>query len=473
MHGRLFPLALAILLIFAACSEEQKRKKKKIWRKHPHVLEKIVERGKIVAVTNTNPLGYFIYRGQPMGFQYDLSRKLAKELDVDLQIVIEEDIAQQMQMVKSGVADLVISGLTVTRKRKDEVSFSLPIISTRQVLIQRRESKESESPYIDQVTDLALKKVHVYPNSSFKDRMENLSDEIGEEIEIIEMDTLINAEELMEMVSTKEIDYAVLDEYAANFFLRYFPNLDISLKVSLEQGIAWAMHKNATELRDTVNAWIKQNHNRLEWAVIRSKYLKNNRLVHSRVSSDFHFNKSGQISVYDDLIKKYSAELKWDWTLLAAMIKAESNFVEDTVAWSGATGLMQVMPVTAGEFGVHGDSLVNPEENIKVGTRLIKSLLAFWAERVDTTDLRDFVLASYNIGSGHVLDAQRLASKKGWNSRRWIGNTEKAMKLLSKPEYYRQDMVRHGYCRGSEAYQYVRRVRDYYHNYLNFRNISE
>ena len=194
MHGRLFPLALAILLIFAACSEEQKRKKKKIWRKHPHVLEKIVERGKIVAVTNTNPLGYFIYRGQPMGFQYDLSRKLAKELDVDLQIVIEEDIAQQMQMVKSGVADLVISGLTVTRKRKDEVSFSLPIISTRQVLIQRRESKESESPYIDQVTDLALKKVHVYPNSSFKDRMENLSDEIGEEIEIIEMDTLINAE---------------------------------------------------------------------------------------------------------------------------------------------------------------------------------------------------------------------------------------------------------------------------------------
>ena len=77
------------------------------------------------------------------------------------------------------------------------------------------------------------------------------------------------------------------------------------------------------------------------------------------------------------MIKKYSAELKWDWTLLAAMIKAESNFVEDTVAWSGATGLMQVMPVTAGEFGVHGDSLVNPEENIKVGTRLIKSLLAF------------------------------------------------------------------------------------------------
>lgn len=473
MLNKLFLFALAILLVVVACSDDKKEKRKSIRKKHPRVLEKVLSRGKLVAVTNTNPLGYFIYRGQPMGLQYDLSRKFAQALGVELQIVIEEDISRQMQMVKSGVADLVISGLTVTRKRKEEVAFSLPILYTHQVLIQRKKSKDSAVPYLDQVTKLAHKRVHVYPYSSFKERMQNLSDEIGEEIDIVDIDTLVNAEELMEMVSDGAIDYAVLDEYAANFFLRYFDNLDINLKVSFDQGIAWAMNRSASDLQDTLNAWIRMNHHRHEWSVIRSKYLKNNRLVHHRVSSDFHFNKSGQISVYDQLIKKYAEELGWDWTLLAALIKAESNFVADTVAWSGATGLMQVMPATAAEFAVSADSLIDPEENLRIGTRLIKSLQTYWADRVDTADLNDFVLASYNTGSGHILDAQRLALEKGWDSNKWIGSTEKAVKLLSRPEYYRKDIIRHGYCRGSEVYQYVRRVRDYYHNYLNFQGKSD
>ena len=52
---------------------------------------------------------------------------------------------------------------------------------------------------------------------------------------------------------------------------------------------------------------------------------------------------------YQEIINKYSSELKIDPMLALAIIKAESNFKENTVSRSGAIGLMQLMESTAKE----------------------------------------------------------------------------------------------------------------------------
>ena len=75
------------------------------------------------------------------------------------------------------------------------------------------------------------------------------------------------------------------------------------------------------------------------------------------------------------------------------------------------------------------------------------------------------MLASYNVGIGHVMDAIRLAEKFKKNPEVWDENVSLFLLNKSNPAYYTDEVVKHGYCRGSETYLYVRNVMTRYRNY--------
>ena len=78
-----------------------------------------------------------------------------------------------------------------------------------------------------------------------------------------------------------------------------------------------------------------------------------------------------------------------------------------------------------------------------------------------------FVLASYNVGMGHVQDARRLAQKHGDDPASW---PEVAYWLLRKSEaaIYNDPVVRYGYARGLEPVTYVELILERYRHYLDF-----
>ena len=95
-----------------------------------------------------------------------------------------------------------------------------------------------------------------------------------------------------------------------------------------------------------------------------------------------------------------------DYELLQAVIATESGFNADAVSPSGATGLMQLMPATAANFGVRGDKknsitqkLTNPGLNIRTGSRYLRYLLDLFPGQID------LALAAYNAGEGTVKRA--------------------------------------------------------------------
>ncbi len=168
--------------------------------------------------------------------------------------------------------------------------------------------------------------------------------------------------------------------------------------------------------------------------------------------------------MYDDLVKSYSEGINMDWKLVSSLICQESNFNPSVVSWSGARGLMQLMPATAKMHGI--TQLSNPEQNIKAGTRHLKFLNKLWAKEIENKDERmKFILASYNVGSGHVKDARRLAEKYGKNPDIWEDNVDVFLKQKSNPYYYKDPVVKYGYCRGSEPYKYVNEVLGRYLQY--------
>lgn len=168
--------------------------------------------------------------------------------------------------------------------------------------------------------------------------------------------------------------------------------------------------------------------------------------------------KEGKISLYDDLFRRYSQQISWDWRLLAALVYTESNFNPKVVSWAGARGLMQLMPATSRAMGVPPGKESDPEESIKAGVKYIAGLKRMFGKIKDPQEQVKFILAAYNAGAGHVTDAMALAKKYGRNPYIWEHHVAHYILLKSSEKFYRDPVCRNGYFRGTETYDFVRDV---------------
>ena len=105
---------------------------------------------------------------------------------------------------------------------------------------------------------------------------------------------------------------------------------------------------------------------------------------------------------YEEFILKYANEHELDPYLVAALIKAESNFVPDAQSHKDARGLMQLVDGTAQgvaaelKIDYSFDMLTNPELNIRIGTYYLAHLMDMY-----NGDVR-LALCAYNAGFGNV-----------------------------------------------------------------------
>lgn len=457
---------VVLILFFASCRNNQNT---------PQIetdvsdLERIIQNGKITVVTDYNSTNYFIYRGQPMGYQFDLLQELADYMGVKLEVKVSNNLSDNFKKLLQGEVDLIASSLTITKERKELVDFTVPHSQASQVLVQRKPDgwERMNKSTIDGKTirnqlDLAGKTIYVQSNSSHAARLKNLSNEIGDTIFIAEVDE--DVEMLISKVAAGEIDYAISDENIAIVNQTYYPNVDVETRVSFPQNMAWAVRKGSTDFCNEINNWLSDFKRTRRFGVIYAKYF-NNQKSSQMVGSDFYAINSGKISEYDKYIKKYSKEINWDWRLVASLIYQESRFKPNAVSWAGAFGLMQLMPLTARRMGV--DESASPVEQIKAGTELIKWLEERFNYIEDRPERIKFVLASYNVGLGHVLDAQKLAQKDGKDPNKWDDCVDIYLLKKSDPDFYNDPVVKHGYCRGIETFNYVSQILNRYEHYKN------
>jgi membrane-bound lytic murein transglycosylase F len=425
---------------------------------------RIKKTGILRAALDYNSTNYFIYRGKPMGFEYELLQALSKDLGVNLEIVVSNKINETFGGLLSSRYDLIAQNLTVTGKRNKQIDFTVPINQTHQVLVQRGKSGNNGKVYINSVLELANRKVYVQKNSAYHQRLLNLSEEIGGNIAII-ADSVHSTEELISRVAKGEIDYAICDENIGKLNKYYYPNLDVSLQVSLAQNIAWAVRKGSGEWKAFLDKWLAEMMETRKFHFLYYKYFESPILA-ERKSSEFNSISGGRISKYDGMIKEIAKQYNWDWRLISAIIYHESRFNEDAGSWLGAYGLMQLMPATAEAFGV--ENIEDPKQNVKGGVLLLNSLNNQFIKSIpDSTQRIKFVLAAYNIGLGHVNDAQRLAKKYGKNPLVWDGNVDIYLQNKMEEEFFKDEVVRFGYCRGEEATNFVRNVTNNYKQYKN------
>ncbi len=440
-------LVLCLSLFTLGCSQKEKQTEETT----QYDLPQIKKKGELTMLTRNSSLSFFRYRGEEMGFQYELAKAFAKSLGLKLNVKVANSNAEMLQMLENGEGDLIAYNFPVTKKYKDSINFCGVEVISHQVLVQRR----NEGHEIDNVTELIGKDVYVKPGKHY-DRLVNLDKELGGGINIHKVDNdSITEEDLIMKVSSGEIDYAISDDNLAQYNKTYYPNIKIDTPISFDQRSSWAVRKNTPLLEKAANEWNKQIFGTRFYKNLISRYFVQSKTFQQGSILSI---KDGKISHFDNLFKKYSKEINWDWRLLAALAYTESNFDPEVVSWAGARGLMQLMPSTALKMGVMPGKENDPEESVKAAVKYIKITDKKFSNIKDDKERVKFILAAYNAGAGHVFDAMALAEKYGKNKYKWDNNVAEFILLKSNEEYYNDPVCKSGYFRGKETYNFVNNV---------------
>lgn len=429
----------------------------------PYVLDLqgIKSRGSIRAAVDNNSTSYYIYRGRRMGYEFELLRDLGKRLGVQVEFVVVSEIDQAFDFLENGKVDILALNLEKTDSREEEVTFTQPLGKMSTVLVSRKMKDKPKLTW----EDLAQDTVFIRKGTVYKGQLCTLRDSL--QLDFVIQEVADHEENLIDQVADGLIDWTVADKNIAQVNATYYEGLDISLKLSKEGQVAWAVRKNSPNLLIEIDSWLEDKQKRFI-PDLYTKYFLSPRNNYYRVNSQFSSLAGNRISVYDEIIQENAAELGWDWRLLAALVYKESGFDTTAVSYAGAEGLLQLMPATLERFGVTNPN--DPIQSLRGGVRYLQYLDRFWRERVpDSNERIKFILASYNIGQGHVEDSWRLTLKYGKNTRSWK-DVAYFLNLKSDPEFYRDPMVKSGYAKGHIAVNYVRDILSLYHSYRTLVN---
>ena len=449
MRNKLPIIILTIsLFLFASC---RLKKTDQLSVAHTIDLKDIVNSDTLRVATLSGSTSYFIFRDESMGFDYEMAENLANYLHVNLKINIAHSEKEMIEWLQEKKIDIIAYNTTETKILKNKFSYVFPQSESYMVLVQKMGANS-----LSDVTELEDKEVYVKPNSVFYDRLIALNEEIGGSIKIVLAPDSLTNDDLIDMVADNKIGYTLAYHNLAQLHKTFSRSLDCHMPVGFDQQNGWLIRSDSRNLKKAIEKWEKLPETEEIVSNLTSKYWEKSPFFALR---NVRIPK-GAISPFDNLFRRYASIINWDWRLLAAVAFHESRFNSSEVSWAGASGLMQLMPHTASSFGLDRSTKFDPEMNIEAGVQYIKSLNLSFRQIENKEERIKFILAAYNSGPSHILDAMALAKKYGKNPHIWFNHVEYFLLKKSEPEFYNDPVAKYGYFRGKETVKYV-------HNTLN------
>ncbi len=419
--------------------------------------EAIKERKVLRVLLRNNAASYFLYRGELMGFEYELAREFAEYHGMRLEVVVPPSHGEMTSWLLEGRADIAMGFIeSDERQRRLGIEYSDPYhYANQHIVVQQEDSAKS-------LADLDDRTLFVRHHSGYWNRLSEMQRE-GARFNLRETDDNVETEQLIKMVSRGEYEATMAGEHLLDIELAKGVPVRSAYVLDEPAAHSIALRKQNPKLKQALDEFVKRVYKSEFYNVIYTKYFKSQRSMQRLARGRVVDPLQGQISPYDELVRKYADRYGFDWRLVTAQMYQESKFNPKAKSHVGARGLMQLMPRTAKAMGVKNTS--DPALNIKGGIKYMDWLRDRFDSNLPISERLWFTLASYNAGAGHVHDARRLARLKGFDPNRWFDHTEKAMLLLAKKEYARK--ARFGYVNGREPVNYVRDIRQRFEAYID------
>jgi membrane-bound lytic murein transglycosylase F len=411
-------------------------------------LSRIIERGYINIGTVFGPTNYYSTANGFAGFEYELAKKYANSLNVELRIIPNYNLDELFIKLNTGEVDLLAAGLSITKKRQQRFRFAPTYETISQKLVFKQGNVRPRK--IEDLTGTLM----VMSGSSYVENLEHLK-KIRSELKWKET-TEFDSEELMTQVLSGEIDYTIIDSNNLAINRSYYPEISIGFSIAKPQLLAWMVSKNSHDdiLASLVEFFGTVHHDGTLLA-LDDKYYGHIEQFNYVETRTFIKAVESTLPIYRPLFEKYAQEL--DWRLLAAISYQESHWNPTARSYTGVRGMMMLTLATAKQMGIK--SRLDTEQSIRGGAKYFKRMITMIPDRVKQPDRLWFALASYNIGLGHLNDARVITKSQGGDPDRWV-EVKTRLPLLQQKKYYKK--TKHGYARGEEPVQYVENIRRYY-----------
>ncbi|RKZ15663.1 hypothetical protein DRQ53_08415 [bacterium] len=399
---------------------------------------------------------YYVLRGEEYGFEFELARQIARELDLHLEVVLPDVSLTPMQMLQLGKVDVIAMPLLPDEQRAAMVALTVPYHSVQQRLAVHRDYADS----IRGLSDLSQLRIAARSFSSGERELARLR-RLGVDVVAVLHGYNVPQEEILDLVADGTYPAAIALDVEVEAARRFRSELRKGVALGPRKDVRWAVRGNSPQLLAALDQVLARHVRRNSkgrlvrsefYNVIRARYFENAPRWDRHRADPFLVARTGRISPYDQIFREAARDTDFDWRLLAALAFQESRFDPTAVSWAGAHGIMQMRPRTA---GVSADALRDPRLNITLGAAHLQMLYDRY-KGVSETERMRFTLAAYNCGQGHLDDARKLSRLLGLDPDIWEGSVRESLLLLRQPAYHR--MVRYGYVRGNETVAYVRGI---------------
>src|ERR1041385_737104 len=313
-----------------------------------------------------NSTGYFLYRGETLGYEYELLTMFARDAKLKLEPIVVRDSRQLFDRLNRGDGDVVAAQLALPPASPPSgVAVTDSLYETKPVVVQRSPSGGSATPTVAKdlaregaaspvvvrarlvatPQELAGQQVEIPRTSPYRQRLLELNEELTDDIDVVEVDE--SSDRLIEKLAAGEIAFTVAAENVAALKSGEYTNLIIKPAIGPPQPVVWAVRVNAPQLRDALNQWLASKRKSGLLAILYRKYFLDRSAYAKRTNSPYLTAETGTLSPYDNWFREYAKIPGWDWRLVAAQAFQESRFNPNARSWAGAAGLMQIMPRTA------------------------------------------------------------------------------------------------------------------------------
>jgi membrane-bound lytic murein transglycosylase F len=413
-------------------------------------LEAIKARGELIFITRNNTICYYEGPQGPSGFEYDLAKGFADHLGVALRPLVIEDEADMIAALRNGQADLIAAGTPFGKRPAQLLTLGPGYLDVRQVVVGRRGGSE-----INDISALSDSSIWITSSSARIEALNALKAQNAD----LSWQTLsdYSSEELLQMVWNRSLPLTIVDSNTLSMNRRYYPELVAHLDVGKPRKLAWAMHPQNRQLQREVDRWFAQKDTKNRIKALKDYYFSHLEDFDYVDLARYRRRIQQRLPKYQVHFQEAARQYGLDWQLVAAQAYQESHWNPRAKSFTGVRGIMMLTQETAKTLGLK--NRLKAKDSIFAGAQYLARLHEMIGDDVSEPDRMLMALAAYNLGLGHLQDARTLAQRLGKPSNTWHG-VRTVLPLLQKKKYY--SSLPNGYARGSEAVQYVDRIRTYH-----------
>ncbi|MFK5938527.1 MAG: membrane-bound lytic murein transglycosylase MltF [Sulfurimonas sp.] len=445
-------VAFQVLLLTTYCIPCTSKKETPVQK--VTLLDKIKEKKHLNVVILNSPNTYYTDNTGKTGFEYTLISEFAKSIDVDLNLTIVTTISEALQKSREGVGDITVAGLTLTKKREDEFKFGPQYATVQEQLICSSELYKTKK-FPRSFEDMANLNIMVGKDTSYESTLNDIQTQVNDFNFTTTSD--LSTEQLLGLTQERKIDCTVSDSTIFMTNQRYYPKLVKALVLSQRKNLTWIIRPGDESLNEALYKWLNTFDRSGKMDELQEHYFTFLSIFDYYDTSIFYDRLKTRLPKYKKYFMGAGEKYNIPWIILAAVSYQESYWNPKATSRTGVRGLMMLTNKTAKWMGVK--NRLNPKESIYGGAKYLRTIEKQLPPEIKGLNRWYFTLASYNVGYGHILDAQILARKLNKNPYSWI-DIKEVLPLLTHRRYFKD--LKYGYARGEEPVKYADSIHTYY-----------